>query len=263
MASDAFDELLCAINPYVDEVLGPDAFHRFSDLPLELRHKVYEQYFANDTRSLACNYWPDHYGMAYIRLYNPKGNKWSKSTPFLPSLCLTDRTFGHEATSLWLGSAVCQIDRKDTAAFILNNPHTSDALGQVRKLDLRITNKHVHGHGRTLNLQSRLYPLSVQGVSEETKRSNKLYSQVLGSFTNLRELHITFVLPFINVKQNSTRPSNGGNKSIIPNRAVNPGEDAMIHKLTGVSLTRAARRPLRSSVKLAFSAWLGRLYNIG
>jgi hypothetical protein len=48
MATKAFDKLSNYINPYIDELVGLDAFHRFTDLPLELRQMLYEQYFADE-----------------------------------------------------------------------------------------------------------------------------------------------------------------------------------------------------------------------
>jgi hypothetical protein len=84
MTTQAFHELLCDLNPYVDEIVGADAFHRFTDLPLELRHTVYDQYFFDETRrSVACNRWPDRHGEARIKLKTPRGKRWEKSAPFL------------------------------------------------------------------------------------------------------------------------------------------------------------------------------------
>jgi hypothetical protein len=97
MATKAFDKLSNDINPYIDELVGLDAFHRFTDhrftdLPLELRQMLYEQYFADEHRSIACNYLPDIYEDARILLHMPHSKRWNKPTPFLPSFCLTSRT---------------------------------------------------------------------------------------------------------------------------------------------------------------------------
>lgn len=55
---NAFEELLCAVGPYFDDLDDGPAFHRFAELPPELRFKVYEQYFIDNNRFLACFKWP-------------------------------------------------------------------------------------------------------------------------------------------------------------------------------------------------------------
>ncbi|KAI4643617.1 hypothetical protein J4E93_006628 [Alternaria ventricosa] len=95
-AHDGFKELLTAINPYVDELLHQPAFHLFMTLPAELRCMVYEQYFLDETHSIACQNWP------HLRF--SKDYEWSirvkrKHSPFLPPLCLTT-TNGHATVSV-------------------------------------------------------------------------------------------------------------------------------------------------------------------
>jgi hypothetical protein len=194
MATEAFNELLRDLNSYIDEIVGPSAFHRFADLPLELRHMVYEQYFADERRSIACSDWPNTYGEAHIFLYIPHGKRWERSTPFLPHLCLTNKTFGAEATSFLMGSALCEIGSMKAATFILNNPCNSRVLDNVRKLDIRNLNRH-YQNGVISDIDALEHPDVRQRVYEAVEGCNEVYSQLLGSFPTIHELHVTFGVP--------------------------------------------------------------------
>jgi hypothetical protein len=205
MTTQAFHELLCDLNPYVDEIVGADAFHRFTDLPLELRHTVYDQYFFDETRrSVTCNRWPDRHGKARIKLKTPRGKRWEKSAPFLPNLCLTSKTFGTEATSLLVGSAMCEIVTTAAASLILSKPNTSRVLGKVRKLVIRDSNKH-YDHGPIFNSSYHTDHKIYQAICSVIGRQNKLYTRLLGSFSGLCELHIMFCYPRNFFKTSSTR----------------------------------------------------------
>jgi hypothetical protein len=55
---DPFMMLLQHLNPFIDESPSQREFHRFLDLPLELRYKVYEQHFLDNTKSTCTAYRP-------------------------------------------------------------------------------------------------------------------------------------------------------------------------------------------------------------
>lgn len=140
MASNIFDELVCALNPYIDDITTLPTFHRFTDLPLELRFNVYEQYFINDSRSLACSKWPDENGTARIQLRKPNGRRWSKAAPFLPAICFVDHAVNAEAVPFLIGSARCRIEEPYEAAWIFMKAGVSNILSKVRQLELSDTN---------------------------------------------------------------------------------------------------------------------------
>jgi hypothetical protein len=53
-----FTALMPTLNLYIDELIRLPEFHRFLDLPIEFRNRVYEYCFLDDDRSLACDNWP-------------------------------------------------------------------------------------------------------------------------------------------------------------------------------------------------------------
>jgi hypothetical protein len=55
LSADAFNTLLRSLNPYIDD-LQP-SFHRCLELPIELRYKVYEEYFRREFTAIACQSW--------------------------------------------------------------------------------------------------------------------------------------------------------------------------------------------------------------
>ncbi|KAJ4382058.1 hypothetical protein N0V86_002386 [Didymella sp. IMI 355093] len=44
---------------YIEDMLTHPAFERFQDLPVELRYKIYEEYFLDDRRNLTTRGWPE------------------------------------------------------------------------------------------------------------------------------------------------------------------------------------------------------------
>lgn len=84
---DVFDELLHALNPYIDELTWEPTFHQFEDLPIELRYKVYEQYFLDHDKTLSCTEatWQLS-GQRYIFKLIHMTRSPRKSVPFLPTL---------------------------------------------------------------------------------------------------------------------------------------------------------------------------------
>jgi hypothetical protein len=75
------------------------------------------------------------------------------------------------------------------AASTLSNPLILGMLGRVRKLDLR----NVTAYGcRVIILQRLLHAYVVERSSEAVCSTNRLFSRVLGPFTSLLELYISF-----------------------------------------------------------------------
>jgi hypothetical protein len=90
---DAFGALLHALSPLIDDLLRKPEFHRFMDLPIELRIQVYEHYCHNDTKSLTCENWTEDKA-PYIRNY---WICWRNTAPFLPNICFVNRAISAEA----------------------------------------------------------------------------------------------------------------------------------------------------------------------
>lgn len=85
-AVTAFLELAQDLELYIDDLVWRPTFHRLVDLPIELRYQIYELYFDNDVRAFATMFWPDCY-------FWPSLLRKRKSAPYLPDLCLANKSF--------------------------------------------------------------------------------------------------------------------------------------------------------------------------
>jgi hypothetical protein len=99
--ADAFGALLRALKLFIDDLqllLQPE-FHRFMDLPAELRLQVYNHYCINDTKSLACHKWVSADKLPTMTFHSVSHGPYSSitSVPFLPDLCLVNQTIRAEA----------------------------------------------------------------------------------------------------------------------------------------------------------------------
>jgi hypothetical protein len=99
--ADAFGALLRALKLFIDDLqllLQPE-FHRFMDLPAELRLQVYNHYCINDTKSLACHKWVSADKLPTMTFHSVSHGPYSSRTsvPFLPDLCLVNQTIRAEA----------------------------------------------------------------------------------------------------------------------------------------------------------------------
>jgi hypothetical protein len=94
----AFLDLLNDIEPYIDDVTWQPIFHRFPDLPIELRYEIYELYFhSNRERALATKNWA-HYNFSAEELHRRESSK------FLPKFCTANKSCVEEAWVLLLSS---------------------------------------------------------------------------------------------------------------------------------------------------------------
>jgi hypothetical protein len=98
--ANVFGDLRGAINPYVDDILRPLQFHRFLDLPTELRSNIYRHYFDDETRAAAYRNSP-YISLASTFQFNDLN--YRKDRPILPLICFTNRTTRQEAINLILG----------------------------------------------------------------------------------------------------------------------------------------------------------------
>ncbi|KAF2033566.1 hypothetical protein EK21DRAFT_108705 [Setomelanomma holmii] len=187
---DAFGQLLNAVNPFLDDATAQAEFHHFADRPQELRQYVGEQYFADDTTSVACSSWPGIDGAPAICFRELFGKRWRKSSPFLPGLCFVNGAIGSEVSSFLFGSAECYIETERAAKLVLKHVRSS-VPALVRKLSL--SNVNNIGRGDCFRLLRLPHPHG--SLWKVAFRSNELQSRALSAFPNLRELHLTFTTP--------------------------------------------------------------------
>lgn len=118
IVTNAFTDLLRAINPFLDASHENPSFHNFFSLPSELRCLVYEAYFRfqsnqhGETRSFAmkrsCAWWiiPSWADMHFDTHWEPKELPGRKSSmPFFPAICLVNKRIGSEAAVCMLSTA--------------------------------------------------------------------------------------------------------------------------------------------------------------
>lgn len=84
----AFLQLAHGIEGYIKDITWQPTFDRFEDLPVELRYKIYEEYFLDDRRSLATREWPELY---WNSVHDEKTLERRNTAPFLPSLCFLNK----------------------------------------------------------------------------------------------------------------------------------------------------------------------------
>ncbi|KAF2033567.1 hypothetical protein EK21DRAFT_108706 [Setomelanomma holmii] len=130
-ASDAFSELLHALNPYLDDQ-EPCKFPSFCFLPIELRYKVYEEYFIDDRKSFACTTW---WAELERRIGGFSLDKKRVSTPFLPSLCFVNRRLRDEAISFFFSTIeVACTSSTSEKAYICDKLESSRCLSIAKKI---------------------------------------------------------------------------------------------------------------------------------
>jgi hypothetical protein len=190
---DAFAALLHAINPFVDDLLRQPEFHRFMDLPIELRYFVYEHYFEEDTKSLACAERTSHIDMHCIDVEPPNHRI---SAPFLPSLCLVSRAIRVEVTSLLLRAVEFQVRSCSSAHYFLRKIDRCPSIPlRENILGLALWVKDSYSISRALSELPKSY-----------MEIDHAYSLLLKRFTNVQNLEINFHARF-SVADYFTRPA--------------------------------------------------------
>lgn len=170
---NAFEELLCVIGPYIDDLDDSPAFHRFAELPPELRYKVYEQYFIDNNKCLACLKWPDSNGKPSLSFTKPRGPRWGRPSPFLPNLCPVDHTLRTEVTSALVGPMILPLDETLSTELMSHKGISTFVLCMVRKPIFMDINKD----------------LSTPGKDDIIMRN-----RILSASSNLRKLHFVSVI---------------------------------------------------------------------
>jgi hypothetical protein len=100
-ADAAFLELARDLEEYIVDILTQPAFERFQDLPVELRYKIYEEYFLNDRHNLTTRDWPE---LDWTTIHHERVLNLRTSAPFLPALCFADKALLVEAGEFLLSA---------------------------------------------------------------------------------------------------------------------------------------------------------------
>jgi hypothetical protein len=187
MAPDAFDELLAALNPYADELVYQPTFHLFTKLPVELRCRIYDEYFLDENRAISCHGWPH---LKFSKPYVKSIRNIRKSAPFLPNLCLTSKELQEEILSCLLEAAHFEFFNDPMRLCAMRLSLHSTSLGLARKVR-KTTLKNTNGMHKRLVFQFDPDPYQVAQASVQFLNTIKLF------LPHLRELAVTFYAPFI------------------------------------------------------------------
>lgn len=76
------------LEQFIEEMMSRPTLDRFEDLPVELRYKIYEEYFLNNCRSLATREWPE---LDWTPVQDEKILKYRTYAPILLALCLVSK----------------------------------------------------------------------------------------------------------------------------------------------------------------------------
>jgi hypothetical protein len=189
-AEDASSNLLCSLNPYIEGVvLVPHSdFPHFMELPVKIRYKVYEEYFLDESSSIACENWPD---LRFTDFSISIFQRTREHAPFLPKLCLASKMLQPELLR-------CLIE---AAHFDFEDGYSLTVVGCLLMRPAMALNKHVRRMRLVDSTGTRgevLYKFDIMRneyleppLEENIEISNEIMPQLPG----LRELHLGFHAP--------------------------------------------------------------------
>jgi hypothetical protein len=183
---DAFNELLVALNPYADELVYLPTFDLFTNLPAELRCKVYNEYFLEENRSLSCHGWPR---LEFSKSFIKSIRIFRKSAPFLPNLCFASKELQDEILTCLLEAAHFELDDPlsvDNGTQLFRHSTFLQLTRKVRKVTL----ENINGMHKRLVFYSD--PRTHSDIAHECVNS---LNTIGSSFPYLRELAVTFYAP--------------------------------------------------------------------
>jgi hypothetical protein len=180
---DAFDDLLCALDPYTDELLLPSEFHRFLDLPLELRYNVYEEYYLDEHIALACQPWNGPSSTLLSKL-----KYCAQKLPFLPPLCLTSHALLSEVVPFIMKTATFSL----TGSY-LENAYINKRLSSISSAtDLRAIRKL---RFTAVNNSASLFAYGEVKLPGSVVSSTQLFNSIVSKLDGLREATFCFHAP--------------------------------------------------------------------
>ncbi|OAL00744.1 hypothetical protein IQ06DRAFT_305650 [Phaeosphaeriaceae sp. SRC1lsM3a] len=173
-----FFALLQDMSPYIDEVLAAPEFHRFLELPIELRCKIYEQYFIDNKNSIICKTWP------YLRItrqFAVKQRSGKTAHALIPNLCLVSKALQDEQLDCLF--SLLNFDFEDATTFefglaMIGGPMKLPCLqNYIRNVSIRNVNGQ---HYRVVSTVAR------DGAAQETRKDCE--EAMFSVSTLLREL---------------------------------------------------------------------------
>jgi hypothetical protein len=189
---DGFMALLAAVGPYVNELVYQPTFHLFMDLPTEIRCLIYDQYFLDDTKPVACRHWPClKFTPAYLDSIKHKRT----TSPFLPNLCLTNKALRCELLPCLLGVAQVEFDDPKSIGLVLILLSPSKSGVEVGSAIRKVSLEYLNSQRKGLLLESN--ENSQRSSRKLAKYSSQMYGFVMPYLPRLRELSITFYAPIM------------------------------------------------------------------
>jgi hypothetical protein len=199
----------------------PRTFHRFMELPLEIRHMVYCEYLGDNDRTVFSQEWPE------IELNYYRGSKpcpgftpaehpelpksyFDEGLPILPAICFLNRTVGAEVARFFLTIATFKVTTSDVED--LNFPFYLDKYATLLRTIGVSLGDHIHhlvfpGFNGTegsetiendVNNVSRDYSQNDPAL-RRAKKCNAANSQLLlwSYFRKVQRLEIVFFAPTV------------------------------------------------------------------
>lgn len=191
-ADAPFIALAHALELYVDDLVWQPTFHQFTDLPIELRCKVYTQHFLDDSQSLTTIEWP---WLHWPGVFTRRQLQSRSSVPFLPALCLTSKDCLTEVLPFLISSLTLECQDSDTAMYFLENAaHLQTLEIDIAKGIRRLRILDMNG----MRTVGSVFVEDVPNIDINMKimvMNNRAASVCLNSFKGLREMRISFHAP--------------------------------------------------------------------
>jgi hypothetical protein len=186
-----FMMLLRHLNPLIDQLLIQPEFHRFLDLPLELRYNVYEQYFLDNMKSNCTAHWP---ALHVAKLFGSRRMGETYRPSILPNLCMVNKVLRQELMACLLDPM--GINFQDAAALASFDGVCLAPEFNPFHLVARVRNAtfpDVNANAYRILLEEN--PTKAAEMIQRTKRLNTTFSRLLPSYSGLRYLNIALYSP--------------------------------------------------------------------
>jgi hypothetical protein len=158
-------------------------FHRFLDLPIELRYKVFEESILDEPGVVACRPWNEVTSPWYSLSYGSR---------FLPNICMTSRELMSEIVAFLTSSSTFDMGGTCEVKFIckrlssISSVHDFRAIRRLRFTDANFTSySHIY-HWAT----------KAEGAClERAQEANELCTDIVAQLDDLKELTLRFYAP--------------------------------------------------------------------
>ena len=196
----AFLELAHNLELYIEDILWRPTFHGFLDLPIELRYKIYEEYFSNNEGAVTTQSWS--HVTWHLSEYRRRA-----SVQFLPRFCLASKVLLKEVASFLLTPMEFRFEHVGNLLYFLEAAAHFQTLKfniahHVRRLYVHDVNELRFAQTGFVNGSSFLHIDMLR-----TELANVSTSVALNNFQGLPELVLAFHAP-VRLRSNiTTHPS--------------------------------------------------------